>query len=184
MNQADVIGYIGAVFVFGTFWMKTMIPLRAFGLASNFLFIGYGYLAGAYPPLVLHILLLPLNIMRLHQMLQLSRQVAHAAAGDLNMDWIKPFTSSHAVKAGDLLFHKGEAADRMFFVVSAAAGWWKVVSTLRRARWSASSRCSRRTRPARRPCNASRAANCWKLPTARCASFISRTQNSAFTFWN
>ena len=118
MNQADVIGYIGAVFVFGTFWMKTMIPLRAFGLASNVLFIGYGYLAGAYPPLVLHILLLPLNIMRLHQMLQLSRQVAHAAAGDLNMDWIKPFTSSHAVKAGDLLFRQGEVADRMFFVVS------------------------------------------------------------------
>ncbi len=50
MNQADVVGYVGAVFVFATFWMKTMIPLRAFGLASNFLFIGYGYLAGAYPP--------------------------------------------------------------------------------------------------------------------------------------
>jgi CRP/FNR family transcriptional regulator, cyclic AMP receptor protein len=118
MNQADVVGYVGAVFVFATFWMKTMIPLRAFGLASNFLFIGYGYLAGAYPPLVLHLLLLPLNIMRLHQMLQLSRQVAQAAAGDLNMDWIKPFTSSHAMNPGDLLFRKGELADRMFFVAS------------------------------------------------------------------
>jgi cyclic nucleotide-binding protein len=60
---------------------------------------------------VLHILLLPLNIMRLHQMLQLSRQVAQAAAGDLNMDWIKPFTSAHPVKAGDLLFRKGDLAD-------------------------------------------------------------------------
>jgi CRP/FNR family transcriptional regulator, cyclic AMP receptor protein len=118
MNQADVIGYVGAVFVFGTFWMKTMIPLRAFGLVSNFLFIGYGYLAGAYPPLVLHILLLPLNVMRLHQMLQLTQQVARAAAGDLNMDWIKPFTSSHAMNVGDLLFRKGDLADRMFFVVS------------------------------------------------------------------
>jgi CRP/FNR family transcriptional regulator, cyclic AMP receptor protein len=118
MNQADVVGYVGAVFVFATFWMKTMIPLRAFRLASNFLFIGYGYLAGAYPPLVLHLLLLPLNIMRLHQMLQLSRQVAQAAAGDLNMDWIKPFTSSYAMNPGDLLFRKGELADRMFFVAS------------------------------------------------------------------
>src|SRR5580658_6474510 len=86
MNQADVVGYVGAIFVFATFWMRTMIPLRAFGLASNFLFIGYGYLAGAYPPLVLHLLLLPLNVMRLHQMLQLSRQVAQASAGDLK--WI------------------------------------------------------------------------------------------------
>jgi CRP/FNR family transcriptional regulator, cyclic AMP receptor protein len=118
MNQADVIGYIGAVFVFGTFWMKTMIPLRALGLASNVLFIGYGYLAAAYPPLVLHLLLLPLNVMRLRQMLQLSRQVAQTAAGDLNMDWVKPFTSSHTMKAGDILFRRGEPADRMFFIVS------------------------------------------------------------------
>jgi hypothetical protein len=89
MNQADVIGYVGAVFVFGTFWMKTMIPLRAFGLASNVPFIGYGYLAGAYPRLVLHILLLPLNVVRLRQMLQLTQQVARAAAGDLEAElWI------------------------------------------------------------------------------------------------
>src|ERR1700734_4018824 len=106
MNQADLVGYVGAIFVFATFWMRTMIPLRAFGLASNFLFIGYGYLAGAYPPLVLH------------QMLQLSRQVAQASAGDLNMDWIKPFTSSHAMNVGELLFRKGELADRMFYLVS------------------------------------------------------------------
>jgi CRP/FNR family cyclic AMP-dependent transcriptional regulator len=118
MNQADLVGYVGAVFVFATFWMRTMIPLRAFGLASNFLFIGYGYLAGAYPPLALHLLLLPLNVMRLHQMLQLSRQVAQASAGDLNMDWIKPFTSSHAMNVGELLFRKGELADRMFYLVS------------------------------------------------------------------
>ena len=118
MKPGDVVGYAAAVLVFATFWMKTMIPLRALGLASNVLFIGYGYLAGAYPPLVLHLLLLPLNIMRLHQMLQLSRQVARAGAGDLNMDWVKPFTSSHATNAGDLLFRKGELADRMFFVVT------------------------------------------------------------------
>jgi len=118
MHPGDFVGYAAAVLVFATFWMKTMIPLRVLGLASNVLFIGYGYLAGAYPPLVLHVLLLPLNVMRLRQMLLLSRQVAQAAVGDLNMDWVKPFTSSHAMNAGDLLFRKGEPADRMFFVVS------------------------------------------------------------------
>jgi CRP/FNR family transcriptional regulator, cyclic AMP receptor protein len=118
MKPGDVIGYAAAVLVFATFWMKTMIPLRSLGLASNVLFIGYGYLAGAYPPLVLHLLLLPLNIMRLHQMLQLNRDVARAGAGDLNMDWLKPFTSAQAMTAGELLFRKGEPADRMFFVMS------------------------------------------------------------------
>jgi CRP/FNR family transcriptional regulator, cyclic AMP receptor protein len=118
MKLGDFVGYAAAVLVFGTFWMKTMIPLRVLGLASNVLFIAYGYLAGAYPPLVLHMLLFPLNVMRLRQMFLLSRQVAQASAGDLNMDWVKPFTSSHTMNAGDVLFRKGEPADRMFFVVS------------------------------------------------------------------
>ena len=118
MNQADVIGYVAAIFVFVTFWMKTMIPLRTLGIASNVFFIGYGYLAGAYPPLFLHLFLLPLNCVRLYQMLQLSKQVQEAAAGNLNLDWLKPFTSSRAMTAGEVLFCKGDVADRMFFVVS------------------------------------------------------------------
>jgi CRP/FNR family transcriptional regulator, cyclic AMP receptor protein len=118
MNQADVIGYAAAFLVFVTFWMKTMVPLRTLGIASNLFFIAYGYLAGAYPPLLLHLLLLPLNIMRLLEMLRLSRQVKEANAGNLNMDWMKPFTSNRRMQAGEVLFSKGETADRMFIVVS------------------------------------------------------------------
>lgn len=47
MKQADVIGYAAALLVFVTFWMKTMVPLRTLGIASNVFFIGYGYLAAA-----------------------------------------------------------------------------------------------------------------------------------------
>jgi len=118
MNQADIIGYMAAVLVLVTFWMKTMVPLRIIGIASNFFFIGYGFLAAAYPPMILHILLLPLNVVRLREMLQLTRQVEEAAAGNLGMDWLKPFTSSRRMSAGEILFRKGETADRMFFVVS------------------------------------------------------------------
>jgi hypothetical protein len=35
---ADAMGYIAAVLVFTTFWMKTMIPLRVLGLGSNVFF--------------------------------------------------------------------------------------------------------------------------------------------------
>jgi CRP-like cAMP-binding protein len=118
MNQADVVGYSAALLVFVTFWMKTMVPLRTLGIASNLFFIGYGYLAGAYPPLVLHLLLLPLNVMRLREMLQLSRQVKEAAAGDLNMEWLTPFASKRRMQAQEILFAKGQEANRMFFVVS------------------------------------------------------------------
>ena len=94
MSQANLVGYAGALLVFVTFWMKTMVPLRYLGIGSNIFFIAYGYLAPAYPPLVLHVLLLPLNIIRLREMRSLIKQVETAASGDLNMAWIKPFTFS------------------------------------------------------------------------------------------
>lgn len=118
MHMADVVGYIAAVVVFATFGVKTMVPLRVLGIVSNFLFIAYGFLAAAYPPLVLHVLLLPLNLLRLREMLRVTKQVEQAATGDHNMSWIKPFTSTRRVTQGELLFAKGDVADRLFFVVS------------------------------------------------------------------
>jgi hypothetical protein len=118
MNTADVTGYLAALLVFITFWMKTMVPLRALGIGSNIFFITYGYLAAAYPPLVLHVLLLPLNVLRLREMLQLTRRVEQAASGDLNMTWIKPFTSTRLMSVGEILFRRGDMADRLFVVVS------------------------------------------------------------------
>jgi CRP/FNR family transcriptional regulator, cyclic AMP receptor protein len=118
ISQADLLGYLAAAFVFATFWMKTMVPLRVLGVFSNIGFIAYGYLASAYPPLLLHLILLPLNIVRLHEMKQLIKQVEKAASGDLNMAWIKPFTSSRRMNVGEVLFRKGETANCLFFVVS------------------------------------------------------------------
>jgi CRP/FNR family transcriptional regulator, cyclic AMP receptor protein len=118
MSLADVLGYIAAFLVFLTFSMKTMVPLRIVGICSNVFFIAYGYLGPAYPLLVLHLALLPLNIFRLRQMLTLVRQIGEATKGDLNMDWLKPFTTKREVKAGDILFRKSDKADSMYFVMS------------------------------------------------------------------
>ena len=114
----DLLGYIAAFLVFLTFSMKTMVPLRIVGICSNVFFIAYGYLAPAYPLFVLHIALLPLNIFRLRQMLSLVRQIGDATKGDLNMDWLKPFTTKRTVTAGDFLFRKTDKADAMYFVIS------------------------------------------------------------------
>lgn len=118
MTLADVLGYSAAVLVFLTFSMKTMIPLRIVGICSNVFFIAYGYLGPAYPLLVLHLALLPLNIFRLRQMLTLVRQIGEATKGDLNMDWLKPFTTKRTAKAGEFLFRKSDTADSMYFVMS------------------------------------------------------------------
>ncbi len=88
----EIAGYLAAMLVFLTFYMKAMIPLRIIGICSNCMFIICGSLDGLYPVLVLHLILLPLNGLRLREMPRLTQQVRRAAQGDLNMDWLKLFT--------------------------------------------------------------------------------------------
>jgi CRP/FNR family transcriptional regulator, cyclic AMP receptor protein len=118
MSRAELIGYAAAVCVFVTFYMKTMVPLRIAGIVSNVLFIAYAYDLLAYPVLILHLVLLPLNIIRLRQMLNLIRQIEAATKGDANMNWVKPFSSVQNIRTGELLFRQGDPAREMFFVVS------------------------------------------------------------------
>lgn len=118
MTIADAIGYLGAMFVVTTYSMRTMVPLRIAGIASNVLLIVYGYFAPAYPTLFLHLILLPLNAWRLREMLELIREVTAAATGDLSMDWLKPFMDKKTLKPGQILFRRGDVADEMFFVIS------------------------------------------------------------------
>jgi len=118
MSRAEWIGYAAAACVFVTFYMKTMVPLRVAGIISNVLFIAYAYDLPAYPVLILHLALLPLNIIRLRQMLNLIRQIEAATKDDANLDWVKPFSSVQNVRAGEVLFRQGDPAREMFFVVS------------------------------------------------------------------
>jgi CRP/FNR family cyclic AMP-dependent transcriptional regulator len=60
-----------------------MVPLRIVGIASNCAFVTYGILFGSVPTVVLHTILLPLNIYRLWEMLNLVKQVKVAAQGDM-----------------------------------------------------------------------------------------------------
>ncbi len=112
-----VVGFAAAGLVIATQAMRTMVPLRIVGIASNFAFIVHGFLSGGLPTIILHSLLFPLNTYRLFGMLELIKQVKSASAGDLNMDWLKPFMSRRPITKGEILFRKGDEADHMFFVV-------------------------------------------------------------------
>lgn len=118
MTAPDIIGYIGAAFVFATYSMKTMIPLRTVGLVSNAVLLLYASLEGAAPEIILEGIVLPMNALRLYQMIQLTRRVETAAHGNGSMDWLKPFMHRHRTNAGEVLFHKGDPADAMYYIVS------------------------------------------------------------------
>lgn len=63
------------IFVLATCTMRTMIPLRVFGVVSNVLLILLSIPTHNYSVMALHGVLMLLNGYRLHQMLQLVRDV-------------------------------------------------------------------------------------------------------------
>ena len=65
MNYVTMIGFLAAGLVIATLSMRTMIPLRIIGLASNIAFVTYGVLFGSIPTVILHSILFPLNVYRL-----------------------------------------------------------------------------------------------------------------------
>jgi CRP-like cAMP-binding protein len=98
--------------------MRTMIPLRVFGILTNIVLIASSIPNHNYPTMALHAVLLPLNIYRLHQMLQLVRDVKKSVNSDLSMEWLKPFMTERKCEAGEVLFYKDEKAESMFYIVS------------------------------------------------------------------
>jgi hypothetical protein len=76
----DGLGFVAAGLVLATFCMKRLVPLRAMAITSNLAFILYGYAAGIEPVLVLHLILLPINVMRLLESLGIGLPAVCAAA--------------------------------------------------------------------------------------------------------
>jgi hypothetical protein len=118
INFANMLALIGAIFYVATLMMRTIVPLRIIGIISMVFFIAYGALAGAVATFLLYLLSLPINVIRLHQMLNLVKKARISAQGDLSMDWLKPFMTQRKYKEGAVLFHKGDAAKEMFYTVT------------------------------------------------------------------
>jgi hypothetical protein len=116
MPTAEIIGYLASALVFATFYMKTMIPLRVVAVASNVAFIGYGYLGGMPPILILHMALLPLNLCRLRQSLHLVKNVRLSMAGDVSFEWMMPYMTNRSFAVGETIFRKGDPARELLLI--------------------------------------------------------------------
>jgi hypothetical protein len=118
MTWIDFLGYAASASVLVTFCMSTMVPLRIVALCSNVLFAGYGAFAHIYPVLGLHLILLPVNAVRLYQILSLIKRVRAAELTELSVEVLLPLMSKRHLQAGETLVRKGEKADRMFYLAS------------------------------------------------------------------
>ena len=77
-NLSELSGYVASTLVLLTFIAKDMRVLRTAAIFSNLAFITYGTIEWLPPVLFLHLVLLPLNIIRLREIVR-----ATQAAGDL-----------------------------------------------------------------------------------------------------
>jgi CRP/FNR family transcriptional regulator, cyclic AMP receptor protein len=112
------LGFVAGVLYIASHYMKTMVPLRLCEIASNALFVVYGAFYPSWPTLALYGILVPLNSLRLYEMLQLIKKVRTASQSDLSMDWLKPFMHKHSYNQGAVLFRKGDHAEEMFYIVT------------------------------------------------------------------
>ncbi len=115
-----------SVFVVATTTMRTMIPLRVFGILTNLVLIATAIPGHNYAVILVQAVVLVLNSYRLHQMLQLVRDVKRSVNSDLSMEWLKPFMTERKCSAGEILFYKDEKAEDMLYIVS---GKFKLVES-------------------------------------------------------
>ena len=118
LTIANTLALLGAVFYVVTLLMRTIVPLRIFGIFGDISFIGYGVLANSVTTFFLYLLLLPINSVRLYQMVKLVKKARLSAQGDLSMSWLEPYMARRKYRAKDVLFRKGELANEMFMAVT------------------------------------------------------------------
>ena len=117
MPWVEILGFTASATVLATFCMNTMIPLRVLALVSNVLFCTYGAIDHLYPVLVLHAIMFPVNLLRLTQFRRLINQVQNAGRGELSIKGLLPYVATRNFAAGATLVRKGEAADRLYYLI-------------------------------------------------------------------
>ena len=104
MTGGEVVGFLAALLTFTTFYMKTMVPLRVVGISSNIAFLSYAMIEHLVPIFLLHGALLPLNLLRLYEILKLVREIREARTGDLALDPLLPFVTRRLFKEEELRY--------------------------------------------------------------------------------
>ncbi len=118
VNTANMLALAGAMFYVATLMMRTIVPLRVIGIISIAFFMAYGLVAGAVGTFLLYLLSLPVNVIRLRQMLTLVKKARMSSQGDLSMDWLRPYMTPRKYRKGEVLFRKGDVANELFLTVT------------------------------------------------------------------
>jgi len=115
-SPGAVLGMLGVAFTLASFAVRGMLPLRALALAGSVCFIAYGLIEWQLPSILLNLVLIPLNATRLWEISRLSREIARATRESPVSQWLLPHMRRRAFTAGEVLFRRGDTADRILYL--------------------------------------------------------------------
>ena len=115
-SPGAVLGMLGVAFTLASFAVRGMLPLRALALAGSVCFIAYGLIEWQLPSILLNLVLIPLNATRLWEISRLSREIARATRESPVSQWLLPHMRRRAFSAGEVLFRRGDTADRILYL--------------------------------------------------------------------
>ncbi|MDH4175796.1 MAG: hypothetical protein OEW96_01975 [Betaproteobacteria bacterium] len=98
MTITDMVGWLAAGLVLATFCLRSMAGLRSLAIASNLAFIAYGLLANALPIVVLHLALLPVNVVRLLELRTLAREAGRKSPETPPSGTVIPYARPRAAR--------------------------------------------------------------------------------------
>jgi CRP/FNR family cyclic AMP-dependent transcriptional regulator len=100
---------------------RTMLPLRWLTVGSGAAMLVFGVLQPSITTLLLEVALLPINVYRAIEVTRLTRRVTRAQGdAELSALWLKPYMKPRRLKAGQVLFSKGEPAHSLYLLVDGA----------------------------------------------------------------
>jgi len=118
ITLANMFAVIGAIFLVATLLMHTMVQLRIANMVGCTFFAVFGALSGSVGTFILYLLFVPINAIRLRQMLKLIKKARIATEGDTSLEWLKPFMTERKYRRGDTLCKKDDAANEMFLTIT------------------------------------------------------------------
>ena len=126
-DAVTVFGALGVLFSLVSFIMKRMLPLRVLAIGANVAFIGFALSLLANPAndpkaplpgLLLNAILLPINARRIWEIRKLTGEIVRASHDAPISAWLLPHMQRRRFKAGDVLFRKGDRADRLIYIAA------------------------------------------------------------------
>jgi CRP/FNR family transcriptional regulator, cyclic AMP receptor protein len=125
IDLTSVLGFAGVALSLASFVMKRMLPLRTIALAANFTFIAFALCqyfergidwTVPLPGLILNAILIPLNLRRIAEIRNVAREMARATPDAPLSQWLVPQMKRRRYRAGETIFGRGDAADKLFYV--------------------------------------------------------------------